>query len=378
MIGRQSDSMLTDDNKVDVYTCAEDKYEALLSDIAAAKTSVHLLYFTFNADHVGQRFIDLLAKKASEGVEVRLLYDTIGNFPYLISDFKKIYQAGGKVYRFFPLVNIFKVNYRNHRKIVVIDGHIAYTGGINISKSYVGEHKRAKPWRDTHIRITGSGVHAFQERFLLDWIHVSKEKFDFDNESTRRLYFPAAEPDDCGSALMQVVSSGPDVEGEHIKYGYIKMINGAKRSLYMQSPYFIPDDAFMLALRLAVDSGVDVRIILPGVPDKRLVYLISRSYLKELLHTGVKIYLYNGFIHSKMIIMDGEIVTIGTANIDIRSFLLDFEINAFIYSNEFADRCEKIFYDDLKQSNEITIEQAKDSILLRLVETVLKILSPLL
>ena len=378
MIGRQSDSILTDDNKVDIYTNANDKYEALLADIANAKTSIHMLYFTFNADHVGKRFIDLLAIKASEGVEVRILYDTIGNFPYLISDFKKIYEAGGKVFRFFPLINILKVNYRNHRKIVVIDGRIAYTGGINISKSYVGEHKRAKPWRDTHIRITGSGANAFQERFMLDWIHVSKEKFDFDSEVVQRKYFPAAAPEDRGTAYMQVVSSGPDVEGEHIKYGYIKMINGAKRSLYMQSPYFIPDDAFMLALRLAVDSGVDVRIIMPGVPDKKLVYLISRSYLKELFHTGVKIYFYNGFIHSKMIIMDGEIVTIGTANIDIRSFLLDFEINAFIYDNEIASRCVKIFFEDMEQSNLITLEQAKDSILMRLVETVLKILSPLL
>ena len=378
MIKRQSESMLTGDNKIEVYTNAKDKYEALLGDIAGAKTSVHLLYFTFNADHIGRRFIDLLAEKAAEGVEVRLLYDTIGNFPYLISHFKKIYQAGGKVYRFFPLINILKVNYRNHRKIAVIDGRIAYTGGINISKSYIGEHRRAKPWRDTHIRITGSGVKEFQERFLLDWIHVSKEKINFSDTAALSFYFPVTAPEDRGAASMQVVSSGPDVEGEHIKYGYIKMINAAKRSLYMQSPYFIPDDAFMLALRLAVDSGVDVRIILPGIPDKRLVYLISRSYLKELLHTGVKIYLYGGFIHSKMIVMDGEIVTIGSANIDIRSFLLDFEINAFIYDNEFASRCERIFLEDIEQSKPITPEQVKDGILLRLTETVLRILSPLL
>ena len=156
------------------------------------------------------------------------------------------------------------------------------------------------------------------------------------------------------------------------------MINRAKNCLYMQSPYFIPDDAFMLALRLAVDSGVDVRIILPGIPDKRLVYLISRSYLKELLHAGVKIYLYNGFIHSKMIVMDGEITSIGTANIDIRSFLLDFEINAFIYDEAFSVRCEQIFMDDIKKSRQITQEEAKDGVVLRLVETVLRILSPLL
>ena len=378
MIDRQGASPLTNDNRIDVYTNANEKFDALYNDIRNAKTSVHMLYFTFNPDFVGARFIDLLAQKAAEGVEVRLLYDTIGNFPYRISDFKKIIQAGGKVFRFFPLINILKVNYRNHRKIVVVDGRVAYTGGINISKSYVGGHKRAKPWRDTHIRLTGSCVSAFQERFLLDWIHCSKEHFNFDGISTQQKYFPAPAPDDQGGVAVQAVSSGPDVEGEYIKYGYIKMINDAKSSLYMQSPYFIPDDAFMLALRLAVDSGVDVRIILPGIPDKRAVYLISRSYLKELRNTGVKIYLYDGFIHSKMIIMDGEVTSIGTANIDIRSFLLDFEINAFIYDEKFSERCVNIFFDDIGHSREITYEQSDGGLFLRLVETVLRILSPLL
>jgi cardiolipin synthase len=337
-----------------------------------------MLYFSFNADRIGLRFIDELSKKAAEGVEVRVLYDTIGNFPYLLSHYRKIIDAGGKVFRFFPLVNILKVNYRNHRKIAVIDGRIAYTGGINISKNYVGGHPRAKPWRDTHIRITGSGVSSLQERFLLDWIHVSKEKVNFADTKSQHKYFPMPTPEDRGALSMQIVSSGPDADGEHIKYGYMKMINSAKRSLYMQSPYFIPDDSFMTALRMAVDSGVDVKIILPGIPDKKLVYLISRSYLRELLHAGVEIYFYKGFIHSKMIVMDGEITSIGTANIDIRSFLLDFEINAFIYDDEFSSRCEGIFFEDMKNSVEVTPEQAKDSIPLRLVETVLRILSPLL
>jgi len=378
MITRQSAGLLTRDNKIDVYTNANDKYKALYDDIQNAKESVHLLYFTFNADHVGNRFIELLARKAREGVEIRLMYDTIGNFPYLISHFKTITQAGGKVFRFFPLINVFKVNYRNHRKIVVIDGRVAYNGGINISKSYIGEHRRARPWRDTHIRITGSAVSAFQERFLLDWIYTSKERIDFNNALVQQKYFPAPEPGDSGSIAVQAVASGPDAEGEHIKYGYMKMINLAKSSLYMQSPYFIPDEAFMLALRLAVDSGVDVRIILPGEPDKRMVYLISRSYLNELLRLGVKIYLYDGFIHSKMVVMDGEITSIGTANIDIRSFLLDFEMNAFIYDKGFSERCNDIFFHDITQSRELTPEEAKGSVLRRLVETVLRILSPLL
>ncbi|MDR3121072.1 MAG: phospholipase D-like domain-containing protein [Clostridiales bacterium] len=433
MLDRQNAAALTYGNAVSIYTNAHDKYRALYADIMNAKKSVHLLYFTFNADHVGCRFIDLLAQKASEGVEVRLLYDTIGNFPYLLSHFKKIIRAGGQVYRFFPLVNVLKVNYRNHRKIAVIDGRIAYTGGINISKSYIGEHRRAKPWRDTHIRLVGPCVGEFQERFLLDWIYVSRERFDFDDLATLGAYFPApdggdagapAENDDmiptdaengdpvwdaanngdtmsadaengdaipadaeiaavptgggAGQVAVQVVSSGPDVEGEHIKYGYIKMINRAKRRLYMQSPYFIPDDAFMLALKLAVDSGVDVRIILPGIPDKRSVYVITRSYISELLRVGVRVYLYEGFIHSKMFLMDGEVASIGSANIDIRSFLLDFEINAFLYDRAFAKKCEDIFEDDIQHSKEVTAIQLSRNPFMRIAETLLRILSPLM
>jgi cardiolipin synthase len=378
MIGRQGDCKLTADNKISVFTSGLEKYDALYGDISNAKKSVHLLYFTFNADYVGMRFINLLAEKAAAGVEVRLLYDTIGNFPYRLSHYKNITDAGGKVFRFFPLINIFKVNYRNHRKIAVIDGRIAYTGGINVSKSYVGGHMRAKPWRDTHVRITGSGVNAFQERFLLDWIHISKEKFNFNDVKVQQEYFPVPSPEDMGTVALQAVSSGPDVDGELIKYGYIKMINNAKRSLYLQTPYFIPDEAFLIALRLAVNSGVDVKIIMPGVPDKPFVYLISRSYLKELLQAGIKVYLYNGFIHSKMIVMDGEVTTIGSANIDIRSFLLDFEINAFMFDEGFSARCEQIFLNDLNNSVEFTKDQIKDGVITRLVETVVKILSPLL
>jgi cardiolipin synthase len=376
---RQDFGYLSMDNAVDVYTKAEDKYRALYDDIANAKKSVHMLYFQFSADSVGRRFIDLLARKAREGVEVRVLYDTIGNILTRYLSFGKIVAAGGKVHRFFPLVNIFKVNYRNHRKIAVIDGKIAYTGGININKAYIGQHRRAKPWRDTHIRLTGSGVCAFQECFLQDWIYVSGEKFDFGDESLFNEYFPPPDESDKGDVGMQAVSSGPDIDGQYIKYGYVKMINSAKESLYMQSPYFIPDDAFMLALKLAVNSGVDVRVILPGIPDKPKVYVLTRSYMEELLQAGVRVYLYNGFIHSKMFIMDGKVTSIGTTNIDIRSFRLDFEINAFLYSERFSQKCVEIFFDDIKNSSETSLERLKRrNPLLKLLEAVLRIFSPLL
>ena len=376
MLEQLDDSILTQDNQISIFTNAAEKYDALYKDIEAATQSIHMLYFIFSADKVGNRFIDLLARKAKEGVEVRVIYDTIGSIRTRFSSFAPIIDAGGKVYRFFPLINVLKLNYRNHRKITVIDGLIAYTGGINIGKEYIGEHKRARPWRDTSIRVTGSGVHMFQERFLMDWMHVSPEIFLFDESSVQNKYFPR--PVTTGTAGVQVVSSGPDLEGEFIKYGYIKMINSAKKYLYMQSPYFIPDDAFMLALKLAVDSGVDVRIVLPGVPDKPMVYRITTSYMDELLKIGVRVYLYDGFIHSKMFVMDGQIVSIGTANIDIRSFLLDFEINAFIYDEEIAQRCMDIFMDDVDNSVEINYEQhRKRSFFQKALEIVLKVVAPL-
>jgi len=386
-------SSLSLDNGIRVYTNAQDKYRDLYRDIERARHSVHMVYFTFSADHVGERFIDLLAQKAREGVEVRLLYDTLGNFPTRFRKFKKILDAGGQVCRFFPLVNIIKVNYRNHRKIAVIDGKVGYTGGINISKSYIGEHRRARPWRDTHMRLVGSSVAALQERFFMDWLHCSNEPIPFEDPAVLESYFPeaggaggaseagedGASENEKGDVAVQIVSSGPDVEGEHIKYGYMKMINSAQRTIYMESPYFIPDEAFMLSLKLAVDSGVDVRLILPGIPDHPRVYLVTRSFMGDLLRAGVRVYLYNGFIHSKMIVTDGEIATIGSTNIDIRSFLLDFEINAFIYDGAFAKRCEEIFHTDIQHSREISDEEnRRRNVFVKMAEQALRILSPLL
>jgi cardiolipin synthase len=371
------DSVLTSDNDIDVFTHGNEKFKALYEDIESAKKSVHMLYFAFNSDHVGTRFIELLTRKAREGVEVRVIYDMAGNINTRFWRLNEITRAGGQVCSFFSMLSIFKVNYRNHRKIVVIDGQVGYTGGINISKSYIGEHKRIKPWRDTHIRVVGSAVNALQERFLQDWMHVSEEQFDFGDPRVIDEYFPS--PQKYGGISMQIVSSGPDVEGERIKCGYVKMINDAKFRIFMQSPYFIPDDAFMLALKLAVDSGVDVRIMLPSVPDKPRVYIVTKSYVSELLKLGVKVYLYRGFLHSKMFVADGDVASIGTTNIDIRSFLLDFEINAFVYDTAFAERCERIFYDDMANSDEITLDVIeRRGLPTKMAEAVLRIFSPLL
>jgi len=374
---RHGANVYTSNNDITLFTNAEEKYESLYNDILNAKRNIHLLYFIFKADTTGKKFISLLAQKAREGVEVRLLYDTIGSLKTRFSSFKEIVDAGGMVCKFFPLISILKINFRNHRKIVVIDGEIAYTGGMNIGDDYIGGHKRARPWRDTHLRVTGSCVMSFQERFMMDWYHISNEKINFADTNVFAKYFP--EPKTTGKISAQVVSSGPDVEAEYIKYSYIKMINNAKRYIFMQSPYFIPDEAFMTSLKMAVDSGVDVRLIIPGKPDKRTVYVLTTSYIEELLKNDVKVYLYNGFIHSKMFIMDGEVTSIGTANIDSRSFVLDFEINIFLYDEGFSLKCEQIFLEDVKNSMQVSIEQAKSrGLIRRMMESLMRILSPLL
>ena len=262
--------------------------------------------------------IDLLTKKAREGVKVRILYDEMGSRRIKKRSFNKLIEAGGEVEVFFPskipFVNL-RINFRNHRKIVIIDGTIAYVGGFNVGDEYLGLDKKFGYWRDTHLRITGDAVHATQIRFILDWNQASNRHDIYYNKE----YFPDIPKK--GNIPLQIVTSGPDSEWEQIKYGYIKMISSAKKSIYIQTPYFIPDASILDALRIAILSGVDVKIMIPNKPDHMFVYWATLSYIGELLKAGAKVYIYeNGFIHAKMIVVDDEAASVGTAKIDVRSF----------------------------------------------------------
>ena len=323
-------------NDVKVYTNGKDKLEDLKKDLINAKTSINMEYYIFADDATGKEIMDILCKKAREGVDVKLIYDSVGSRKAPRRFFKKLEKAGGQVGEFFPpfmhirLINL-KLNYRNHRKIVVIDGRISYTGGINIRDDHIGKHKKLTPWRDTHIRIEGSGTYGLQNIFLDDWRYCKN-----DNTPPRIYlengYFPS--PKIYGDATIQVISSGPDSRVQKIKETFIKMITSARERVYIQTPYFIPDDNFISALRIAKNSGVDVRIMVPKIPDKKTVYMATLSYLKEMSEIGIKVYLYNGFLHSKVIIVDDNKLSIGTCNTDNRSFGLNFEDTAIIYSNE--------------------------------------------
>lgn len=367
-------------NDIKVYTNAKEKFADLIQDLKNAKNSINIEYYIFNDDKIGREVMDLLCQKAKEGIDVNLIYDSIGSRKAPRKFFKRLEKAGGRVAEFFPpfmnirLINL-KMNYRNHRKIVVIDGKIGYTGGINIRDDHMGEHKRLSPWRDTHLRMEGAGVYGLQNIFLDDW-RYSKN----DNTPPRIYlengYFPS--PEIKGDATVQVLSSGPDSNVQKIKEIYVKMITNAKEKVYIQTPYFIPDDMFFSALRIAVKSGVDVRIMVPKVPDKRTVYMATLSYLKEFAELGVKIYLYNGFLHSKVLIVDDNKLSIGTCNTDNRSFALNFEDTVLIYSAELNKQHLEIFENDISNSLKVNINYfQKKKWITKMFQAIMRLLSSL-
>lgn len=367
-------------NSVKIYNWGKDKIADLKKDILKAKYSINIEYYIFADDKVGKEIMELLCQRAREGIDVKLIYDSIGSRKAPRRFFRKLEKVGGQVAEFFPpfmhirLINL-KLNYRNHRKIVVIDGHIGYTGGINIRDDHMGENKKLSPWRDTSIRVEGAGVYALQNIFLDDWRYCKKDNTP-PMVYLENGYFP--KPEICGNVNIQVLSSGPDSPVQKIKEVFVQLVTNAKKRVYIQTPYFIPDDVFFSALRIAIKSGVDVRIMVPNKPDKRSVYLVTLSYLKEMAEIGAKIYLYNGFLHSKTIIVDDNKLSIGTCNTDNRSFGLNFEDTAIMYSQELNETYTKQFKKDMKSSYEVGLSYfQKKRWLTKFLQAIMRLLSPL-
>ncbi|SFE79550.1 cardiolipin synthase [Alteribacillus iranensis] len=372
-----NDAVFTQKNEVKIFTDGKEKFNQLLKDIESATDHIHIQYYILRHDHLGSKLIHALTKKAREGVTVRVLYDEMGSRKLRKKVFYNLIKAGGEVEIFFPrrlpFVNL-RLNYRNHRKLVIIDGSVGYLGGFNVGDEYLGLDPKFGYWRDTHVRMRGQVVKAIQTRFILDWNQATGHHYIHYED---RL-FPPIEP--LGDLNAQIVSSGPDSEWEQIKNGYIKMITAAKESVYIQTPYFIPDQSLMDALRIAALSGKDVRIMIPNKPDHPFVYWATYSYIGELLKAGARAYIYdNGFIHAKMIVVDGRVGSIGTANIDVRSFKLNFEVNAFLYHRPTAEKMRSIFYQDMEKSWELTPKIYKQrSLWIRFKESVSHLLSPIL
>ncbi|MBM7540865.1 cardiolipin synthase [Amphibacillus cookii] len=373
---RNNDAILTQENEVEIFNDGQAKFDALIRDIEAASHHIHILYYIVRSDKLGYRIADALIKKAKEGVTVRFLYDDMGARRLKRHFIHQLKQAGVMVESFFPSpipkINL-KINYRNHRKLAIIDGKIGYIGGFNIGDEYLGEDPKFGYWRDTHLRIVGESVRNMQTRFILDWNQASKQQI-LQYEPT---YYQAEPTGDVG---IQIVSSGPDSEWEQVKYGYIKMIMEAEEYIYIQTPYFIPDESLADAVRIAALSGVDVRIMIPNKPDHPFVYWATFSYIGNMLEAGAKIYIYqNGFLHAKTIMVDGKLASVGTANIDVRSFRLNFEVNAFLYSEDVTNRLVQDFKGDMEESYLLTYEAYKKrSIWIRFKESVARLISPIL
>ncbi len=338
-------------NEVRFFTNGKDKFEALFEDIRLAKHHVHVQYYIFEDDAIGTKLRELLIQKAQEGVEVRLIYDDVGSWKNKSSFFKVMKEQGVEVEPFIPVVfPIFtsQVNYRNHRKIVVIDGEIGYIGGMNVADRYITGGKFPL-WHDVHIRVKGNGVQGMQSSFLLDWYYAHKIYI------TSRTYFPTLPS--YGNNPMQIVTSGPIGIYRNIAQGLFYAFSKAKKSIFIETPYFIPSDSILNALQTAALSGVDVRIIIPEKADTLFPHLATRSFVKELLSCRVKVYFYQkGFIHSKLIAIDDSLTIIGSTNMDVRSFEHNFEVNAFIYDNESCLKAKQIFVADLEDSTQILPE----------------------
>ena len=336
-------------SRIAVYTDGRSKMEALMEEIARARHHIHIQYYILNDDQTGCRLRDALVAKAREGVRVRILYDDVGSRGAKNSFFKGMRDAGIEVYAFlhvkFPLFTS-KVNYRNHRKIVVIDGRIGFIGGMNIADRYVRGTEWGS-WRDTHFRIEGSGVAGLQIAFLSDWSATTKRHIAGPE------YFPAAKryTDD----ILQIVAGGPFGKWRTLLQAESYAVANARRRVWIQTPYYLPSDVLNTALQTAALAGTDVRLMLPARSDSKLIDLASHSYLDDMMRAGVKILFYEpGFLHSKLLIADDALTVIGSANMDFRSFEHNFEVNAFVCDEEFTARMAAIFDSDAAKCHAVT------------------------
>lgn len=360
-----------------VLTDGKETFTHILKALREANNHIHLEYYIVRSDEIGNEIKDILVEKASVGVNVRFLYDAVGCFQLSKSYIRELKEAGVEMVPFAPVKMPFlnhKINYRNHRKIIVVDAQIAFVGGLNIGDEYLGRNQYFGHWRDTHLFVKGEAVRSLQLIFLRDWYYMTGETL------LKQSYLSPDLPATSHLGGVQMIASGPDTRWEVIKKLFFSMITSAKKSIWIASPYFIPDEDILSALKIAALSGVDVRILVPSRPDKRIVFYASRSYFPELLEAGVKIYEYNrGFMHSKILIVDNEIASIGTANMDMRSFHLNFEVNAFLYKTISVQTLVGDYIYDMEHSTIIRYETFKKrSIVKRVVESTSRLLSPLL
>ncbi|MFK7969638.1 MAG: cardiolipin synthase [Bacteroidia bacterium] len=366
---------ITTSNKVQLYYNSGTTFNGILDAIAEAKEHIHLEYYIFQDGIIGKKFRDALIKKAQEGVEIRIIYDAVGSWSLSKSFIKSLKKHGIQVSEFYPVrFPLFgnRVNYRNHRKIVVIDHYIGFVGGVNISDTYVGTDPEVGDWRDTHVKIVGEATQQLQGIFIQDWNFAAKESLQIAPSKSRYEH-----GDHC---LIQIASSGPDSEYASIMQAYFTAINSAKRYVYISMPYFVPNEAISTALKTAALRGVKVCLLIPKKSDSTILNHGLRSYLEEFIEAGLEIFLYKkGFNHGKLMMVDGRFCSVGTANLDIRSFDQNFEVNALIYDHATCQKLEKRFENDIKEAEKVLLTNFKESKKRnRLFEKIARLFSPLL
>lgn len=368
------------DNNVSMYSDGKLFFNELLESLKKAKKSINIEFYIFKNDDIGTKILNVLEEKAKEGVEVRLLYDSVGSRSLNRNVLNKLINEGGKVGEFFPswlkFINI-NMNFRNHRKIVVIDNNVGFVGGFNVGDEYLGKNSKFGYWRDTHIKFTGSAVNDLNLRFLADWRYATKEEV-----SLEEIFEANEENSNSNNVGMQIVSSGPNLSDKYeIKMAYLKMIQKAKKYLYIQSPYLIIDNSISDSLKLAAASGVDVKIMIPGKGDHPFVYWANLVYAGDLIKEGIRVFHYdkNAFLHAKTVVIDDEVCSIGTANMDTRSFELNFEVSSFIYSEKIAKEQKYEFENDMKMCEELTLEKYQNrSRIVKIKESLSRLFSDVL
>lgn len=368
------ESPLYGGNDIYFFNSGQEFFDELFENIRKAKKFVHIEYYIFNDDKIGNQLAQLLIEKVKEGVQVRLIYDDVGNWKVKNKFFENMHKEGVQTVAFLPVKFKYltsRVNYRNHRKIVVIDGIIGYLGGMNVADRYLNGLDFGL-WRDVQIRITGYAIFGLQSSFLLDWFSATGTML------MDKFFYPTLSS--VGSSLIQIVNGSPFGNEKFIHNGFLNAINLATTSIFIQTPYFIPTDGILLNLQLAAKRGVKVILMIPAKADTKLVHIASRSFLQDLINVGIKVYFYrNGFLHSKLLLIDNDLTITGSVNMDVRSFEHNFEIAAFIYDKDTNAKATAIFNRDLINSEKLNLELWENRKWYRkFVESVMRLFSPLL
>lgn len=370
-----SNGPLTVNNDIDIFTDGVAKFDSLKRDLRNAQKSILLQYYIFLDDNIGREISDILIDRARNGVDVKVIYDHVGSFSARKSFFRRMEEAGVETHPFFrvnfpQLAN--RINWRNHRKIVVIDGEIGYIGGMNIADRYISGLQNGEVWRDTHFRVRGDIVESLIYSFAIDWNFLKKEQ-----------YIPKVEPvrgvanNNIG---VQLVTSGPIDRWNNLSLTFLKAILSARKTVFIQTPYFLPTDALLNALQAAALAKIDVRIMMPEMTDSKLLHYASFSYVTQCLKAGIKIYLYQpGMLHAKAMMIDDNLVTAGSTNFDFRSFENNFECNLLIYDKGINENMRDIFFQDISKCRKLSLEEWKHRpVPQRILESLLRLISPIL